>query len=1686
MTKNVISVIRSTATDVGSKLSDLPPVTNATPDILKGIGEVSEAFAPYVSLIGSIAAITDETLKILENVEYNKKTCKNLIDRIQAVEFSVKILIRRREEHEENFCNAVYYRSFYRLVQNLEDIKNFVRDVSKLNGLRKFTGSKSVKKKFKELIKEYDQAIIDLHFTKCVADEEQRLGVTDNNKQINKVLEQISLMRQDLLNKLDENANARHTEQRSNDEEGVYVPEIVDIELIDPPIECRESKPSRGKVFMKYCKLGYYVACKKKTKVGDSPWLRPRDASEIKLKNESSTSNADQINPDSKSPQSSLRSPILSKKVKGKLPETKNLSKIVNIPTMLEEDMDNISVKSQKFHESGNGLVVKSKSNKNRSNQNKTITQEHDISSTTTPINYTDEHPRTKSRIINLNNASLTSSKISPSPFKTHASKASIITSSSSSKKDTSKISSSSPSSSNLTSSTSDINSIDLIQEVDYKPIAISEKSNSSIINNNTDINLKQFITSSTTTKTQTNRENKPLSKSNTRSRKVQAKKSEIFNEPGYDNDLNNNTSDSSTTLDSMDVDNSSDTTADSVSDSDSGSDSQNELLNNEKVAIEYMVELRQRTRRVIAEYDKRQKDTKLKPKNKRGNRKSIRKPEVEGKSEKRKPSRKSRAAVSMEVEEEDEGRKHVTSELKIQKKEAQDLEERRRIWKDIARNAIPKVHKIVQQSINSKLSNSRKVSNCIRKEAIKGVQKASKSHKDIQAKCKQATRQALSYWKKHEKNEREDRKKAEKEAMEILRAEEELREARRQARKLNFLITQTELYSHFVGKKIGTHSADETTDTTTASASESFSNVISTDNLTIGDIDMDTINNEPFESFKDINFDQEDESSLKKKAFLSAQNALAQVRQHTQNFDNNRIANKSTADMTVSNADRNMPPMTEIKQPFLLQNCTLKEYQIKGLNWLANLYEQGINGILADEMGLGKTVQSISLMAHLAESQNIWGPFLVIAPSSTLHNWQQEIARFVPSFKILPYWGNPSTRKVLRKTLNKKNIMFNKDAPFHVVITSYQLVVQDKSYFERTKWQYMILDEAQAIKSSTSARWKALLGFQCRNRLLLTGTPIQNSMQELWALLHFIMPTLFDSHQEFSEWFSKDIESHAENKGSLNEFQLKRLHMILKPFMLRRVKKTVQNELGEKIEKEVFCTLTARQRMLYRGLREKISVSELLERAATLSENDSSVDSLMNLVMQFRKVCNHPELFERADVTSPYSFCAYSNTWMISREGDKLYLPYSTKNLISYHLPKLVYRDGGILEVPRENSNAGSRKFVLDHLMNIWSPDYIHKSINDYENDTFGFLRFIDTSPSEASSTFRSNIVQKWLMHLLNYKSRGVHITDENPESYPIAAINNRAKFLISETSFALSLTNVIAPPIRIVCYDKCFHNDQNSILFEPEIRSSFTGTIELLPKKERKSNIVGKYLEQSGGKGIHGRTYFKGQGFSYMQVPAMKKLIMDSGKLATLDKLLEELKAGGHRVLIYFQMTRMIDLMEEYLAYRQYKYLRLDGSSKISDRRDMVEDWQSNTRAGGLGINLTAADTVIFYDSDWNPTVDQQAMDRAHRLGQTKQVTVYRLITKGTIEERILQRAKQKDEIQRVVISGGEFKQVDFKPREIVSLLLDDDELDTKFREQQLKRRAEDTTATKKGRLIKRRKKEAVGGGESNEAIG
>lgn len=370
----------------------------------------------------------------------------------------------------------------------------------------------------------------------------------------------------------------------------------------------------------------------------------------------------------------------------------------------------------------------------------------------------------------------------------------------------------------------------------------------------------------------------------------------------------------------------------------------------------------------------------------------------------------------------------------------------------------------------------------------------------------------------------------------------------------------------------------------------------------------------------------------MKLKAKRNVIEAIENDRARTKKFDKHlpksAIAASSflPAEVDVEELDLKDPSINideEHPQPNLFKGH-LKGYQLKGMNWLANLYDQGISGILADEMGLGKTVQSIAFLCHVAEKYSVWGPFLIISPASTLHNWQQEMARFVPDFRVVPYWGNPNERKILRQFWEQKDL-HTKEASFHVVITSYQIIITDFKYFNRIKWQYMILDEAQAIKSSSSVRWKMLLGFSCRNRLLLSGTPIQNSMAELWALLHFIMPTLFDSHDEFNEWFSKDIESHAENKTGIDEKHLSRLHMILKPFMLRRIKKDVENELSDKIEVMVYCPLTRRQNLLYMALKKKIRIEDLLHytvgggEASTLDKNFTS--NLMNLVMQFRKV---------------------------------------------------------------------------------------------------------------------------------------------------------------------------------------------------------------------------------------------------------------------------------------------------------------------------------------------------------------------------------------------------------------------------------------------------------------------------------
>ncbi|KAL6987197.1 putative DNA helicase ino80 [Sarracenia purpurea var. burkii] len=669
-----------------------------------------------------------------------------------------------------------------------------------------------------------------------------------------------------------------------------------------------------------------------------------------------------------------------------------------------------------------------------------------------------------------------------------------------------------------------------------------------------------------------------------------------------------------------------------------------------------------------------------------------------------------------------------------------------------------------------------------------------------------------------------------------------------------------------------------------------------------------------------------------------------------------------------------------------------------------------------------------------------------------------------------------------------------------------------------------MVLDEAQAIKSSNSIRWKTLLSFNCRNRLLLTGTPIQNNMAELWALLHFIMPTLFDSHEQFNEWFSKGIESHAEHGGTLNEHQLNRLHAILKPFMLRRVKKDVISELTTKTEITVHCKLSSRQQAFYQAIKNKISLSELFD-SNRGHLNDKKIMTLMNIVIQLRKVCNHPELFERNEGCSYLHFGEIPNSLLPPPFGELEDIFYSGgRNPIMYKIPKLVYQ-----EVVRcsdtlcSSVQHGVSRVSFEKRFNIFSPENVYRSMHPVGNSsdgcfansgTFGFAHLIDLSPTEVAFLTTGSFLERLLFSIMRWDWQfmddmvnSVMEDEENdldcnqlerekvravtrmlllpsksqtnllrrslatgPTDAPFEAlVMSHQDRLLSNVRVLHSAYSFIprtrAPPINAHCSDRNFAYQMLEELHNPWAKRLLIGFARTSdcngPRKpdgppHRLIQEIDSELPVS--QPALQLTYKIFGSCPPMQSFDPAKMLTDSGKLQTLDILLKRLRAENHRVLLFAQMTKMLNILEDYMNYRKYRYLRLDGSSTIMDRRDMVRDFQHrndifvfllSTRAGGLGINLTAADTVIFYESDWNPTLDLQAMDRAHRLGQTKDVTVYRLICKETVEEKILQRASQKNTVQQLVMTGGHVQGDLLAPEDVVSLLIDDAQLEQKLKE-------------------------------------
>ncbi|WWC89087.1 uncharacterized protein L201_004005 [Kwoniella dendrophila CBS 6074] len=711
------------------------------------------------------------------------------------------------------------------------------------------------------------------------------------------------------------------------------------------------------------------------------------------------------------------------------------------------------------------------------------------------------------------------------------------------------------------------------------------------------------------------------------------------------------------------------------------------------------------------------------------------------------------------------------------------------------------------------------------------------------------------------------------------------------------------------------------------------------------------------------------------------------------------------------------------VRQPFLLRG-NLRPYQQAGLEWLASLWENGMNGILADEMGLGKTIQTISLLGHLACDKGIWGQHLIIVPTSVILNWEMEFKKFFPGMKVLTYYGNQKERK-------EKRIGWLTENSWQVCITSYQIVLADQHIFRRKNWCYMILDEAHNIKNFRSQRWQTLLGFKAKRRLLLTGTPLQNNLMELWSLLYFLMPggigadatavVGFANHREFMEWFSNPMDKAIETGDAMDEDTLatvSKLHTLLRPFILRRLKSEVETQLPGKFEHVVYCKLSKRQRFLYDEFMSRSSTKEALTSGGYLG--------VMNTLMQLRKVCNHPDLFEVRPVRTSFAMDS------VARDFEPQEILLRRRFLAQEDSNRLDIQSLG-LGVSTHEQQSGwvcrARSFLdaSDKLPHAIEPVIVRrgKPPAGPKKDTRtveGWLKYQAWAQEQAS--------------ILRWRS----LRDTNRRRCSPAPIYGSTflKMLGNTPNYLLPLTSAARRDEHFAEY----RPPANSLVLSlPDRAKALDPIIDLFAVVP--PNVVAKDMTKYALPGLSPTSHpsFLDNSFDTLHRSTVKLQIAfpdssllqyDCGKLQTLYTMLRDLKAGGHRVLIFTQMTRVLDILEIFLSYNGHRYLRLDGSTKIEDRQIITERFNSDpkyfvfiasSRSGGVGINLTGADTVFFYDSDWNPSMDRQCMDRAHRIGQTREVHIYRFVSSHTVEENMLKKANQKRLLDKMVIQQGEF---------------------------------------------------------------
>ncbi|KAK4685864.1 helicase SRCAP/SWR1, partial [Tremellales sp. Uapishka_1] len=700
------------------------------------------------------------------------------------------------------------------------------------------------------------------------------------------------------------------------------------------------------------------------------------------------------------------------------------------------------------------------------------------------------------------------------------------------------------------------------------------------------------------------------------------------------------------------------------------------------------------------------------------------------------------------------------------------------------------------------------------------------------------------------------------------------------------------------------------------------------------------------------------------------------------------------------------------VRPPFLLRG-TLRPYQQAGLEWLASLYANKMNGILADEMGLGKTIQTIALLGHLACDKGVWGHHLIIVPTSVILNWEMEFKKFLPGMKVLTYYGNQKERK-------EKRIGWHTENAWQVCITSYQIVLADQHIFRRKSWQYMILDEAHNIKNFRSQRWQTLLGFKAQRRLLLTGTPLQNNLMELWSLLYFLMPNGvtadassvvgFANHKEFSEWFSNPMDKAVESGETMDSETLEtisRLHTLLRPFLLRRLKSEVETQLPGKFEHVVYCRLSKRQRFLYDEFMSRSSTKEALSSGGYLG--------VVNTLMQLRKVCNHPDLFEVRPVRTSF---AMERSVVADFEPMDILL---RKRLLQDQDEKLDLGSWNLeftkLDLGLQSSwtSGALKKLDASDLLPMTTPLIPQKKDDRTVEGWIKYRKYLQDEESIARWDSIRNVNRRRCSAAPMYGSTMLSMLSDLPNRLFPAS---RADLIHDLTPPASLLIQSYVSRAKAVepLLDHFAVIPPNAVTRDI---SKYT-----LPNLEPASHP--SFLDPSFDSLHHSAVKLQ------IAFPDASLLQYDCGKLQKLYEMLRELKAGGHRVLIFTQMTKVLDILEMFLSYNGHRYLRLDGSTKIEDRQIITERFNgderifcfiASSRSGGVGINLTGADTVFFYDSDWNPSMDRQCMDRAHRIGQTREVHIYRFVSSHTVEENMLKKANQKRLLDNVVIQQGDF---------------------------------------------------------------